>query len=64
MVAVPKFTKWIAERQRQRVFSLEQARSLHEVRQSEEKQRAGGGENEFQDGGTDEVASGGKGAGN
>ena len=63
MVAVPEFTKWLAGRQRQRVFSLEQARSLHEVWQSEEEQRAGGGKKEFQDGGKEEAATGGKGAG-
>ena len=38
-VAVPKFTKWIAEKQHQRAYTLKQTRLLREERAAEEKRR-------------------------
>eukprot|EP00959_Pyramimonas_sp_CCMP1952_P408650 8564165-Pyramimonas_sp.AAC.1 len=36
-VAVPKFTKWVAEKQHQRAFTLKQPRLLREETQADEK---------------------------
>ncbi|CAK0833571.1 unnamed protein product [Prorocentrum cordatum] len=62
-VAVPKFTRWIAEKQHQRAFTLKQSRLLREERAAEDKRR-GGGQKGFKGaskGNKGDAADGGKG---